>query len=181
MKYNSVSSAFPAVLPAAEHREAERSEDDRSGAAGKTVAPMPPASLQLGPKVFAKGKHRTFTADYKLRALAEADAPTTPPGAIGALLRRQCLCSSLLVTWHREWQTGILMGLTPPMAHCWLTRAALRGPQQRVGVPHGPSSSKALCGSGWPSAEYIDQETKLGRLSDRTTQQFGFCGAEWKQ
>jgi transposase len=34
-------------------------------------------------------------------------------GAIGALLRREGLWSSHLVTWRRERQAGILKGLTP--------------------------------------------------------------------
>ena len=39
MKSNGISSASPTVLPAAERREAEQSEADRSVAAGRTVAP----------------------------------------------------------------------------------------------------------------------------------------------
>jgi transposase-like protein len=99
-------------LPAAERREDERSEASRSSAAGKTVAP-PPAALPLpNPEVVADAKRRTFTAEYKLRILAEADA-ATQPGAIGALQRREGLYSSHLVTWRRERQAGILKGLTP--------------------------------------------------------------------
>jgi transposase-like protein len=101
------------VLPAAERREAERSEADRSAAAGNTVAPEPPAPPRPDPEVVADAKRRTFTAEYKLRILAEADAAAAQPGAIGALLRREGLYSSLLVTWRRERQTGILKGLTP--------------------------------------------------------------------
>src|SRR5450755_3066601 len=56
---------------------------------------------------------RTFTAEYKLRILAEADAAAARPGAIGALQRREGLYSSHLVTWRRERQAGILKGLTP--------------------------------------------------------------------
>ncbi len=52
-------------------------------------------------------------AEYKLRILAEADAAAAQPGAIGALLRREGLYSSHLVTWRRERQAGILKGLTP--------------------------------------------------------------------
>jgi transposase-like protein len=61
----------------------------------------------------ADAKRRTFTAEYKLRILAEADAGAAQPGAIGALLRREGLYSSHLVTWRRERQAGILKGLTP--------------------------------------------------------------------
>lgn len=111
MKNIGISSASPTVLPAAERRETERSEADRSVAAGKTVAPEPPAPPRPNPEVVADAKRRSFTAEYKLRILAEADAAN--PGAIGALLRRQGLYSSHLVTWRRERQAGILKGLTP--------------------------------------------------------------------
>jgi len=62
--------------------------------------------------VVADAKRRTFTAEYKLRILAEADAAAAQPGAIGALQRREGLYSSHLVTWRRERQAGILKGLT---------------------------------------------------------------------
>ncbi len=65
------------------------------------------------PEVVADAKRRTFTAEYKLRSLAEADAAAAQPGAIGALQRREGLYSSHLVTWRRERQAGILKGLTP--------------------------------------------------------------------
>ena len=113
MKNNGISSAAPTVLPNAERREDERSEADRSTAVGKTVAPAPPATPRPDPEVVADAKRRTFTADYKSRILAEADAAATHPGAIGALQRREGLYSSHLVTWRRERQAGILKGLTP--------------------------------------------------------------------
>jgi transposase-like protein len=99
-------------LPAAERRESERSEDDRSAAAGNAVAPAPPTPPRPSPEVVAYAKRRSFTAEYKLRLLAEIDA-ATEPGAIGALLRREGLYSSHLVTWRRERQAGMLQGLTP--------------------------------------------------------------------
>ena len=111
MKTNGISPASPTVLPATERREAERSEASRSAVAGKTVAPEPPAPPQPDPEVVAGAKRRTFTAAYKQSILAEADAAL--PGAIGALLRREGLYSSHLVTWRRERQVGILKGLTP--------------------------------------------------------------------
>ena len=99
-------------MPAAERREAERSETDRSAAAGKTVAPERPAPPRPNPEVVADARRRSFTADYKLRILAEADA-AVQPGMIGALLRREALYSSHLASWRRERQAGILKGLTP--------------------------------------------------------------------
>jgi transposase-like protein len=113
VKNNGISSVFSTVLPAAERSEAERSEAARSVAAGKTVAPEAPALPRPDPEVVANAKRRTFTAEYKLRILAEADAAAAQPGAIGALQRREGLYSSHLVTWRCERQTGILKGLTP--------------------------------------------------------------------
>jgi transposase-like protein len=113
VKNNGISSASLTVLPAAERREAERSEAERSVAAGKTVAAEPAAPTRPDPEVVADAKRRTFTADYKQRILAAADAAAAQPGAVGALLRREGLYSSHLTTWRRERQTGILKGLTP--------------------------------------------------------------------
>ena len=113
MKINGITSASSTVLPAAERREAERSEASRSGAAGKTVAPEPPAPPRPDPEVVADAKRRTFTAEYKQRILAATDAAAAQPGGIGALLRREGLYSSHLVTWRRERQAGVLKGLTP--------------------------------------------------------------------
>lgn len=113
MKTNGISSAAPTVLPAAERREAERSEADRSAAAGKTVVPQSPTAPHPDPEVVAAAKRRTFSAEYKQRILTEADAASALPGAIGALLRREGLYSSHLVTWRRERHAGILKGLTP--------------------------------------------------------------------
>ena len=113
MKSNQAYASIPTVLPAAERSEAERSEAERSGAAGKTVAPQPPTPPRPDPEVVASAKRRTFTAEYKLRILAEADAAAAHPGAIGALQRREGLYSSHLVTWRREREAGILKGLTP--------------------------------------------------------------------
>ena len=113
MKNNGISSASPTVLPAAGRREDERSEDDRSSAAGKTVAPGPPAAPRPNPEIVADARRRSFTGEYKQRILAELDAAAAQPGAIGALLRREGLYSSHLSTWRRERQTGILKGLAP--------------------------------------------------------------------
>ena len=113
MKNHGISSASLTVLPAAERREDERSEADRSAAAGKTVATEPPAPPRPDPEVVADPKRRSFTAEYKQRILAEADAAAAQPGAIGALLRREGLYSSHLTTWRRDRVAGILNGLTP--------------------------------------------------------------------
>jgi len=62
-------------------------------------------------QVAAKPRRRTYTAEYKRRILKEADA-CTAPGAIGALLRREGLYSSLLVEWRRARERGELAALT---------------------------------------------------------------------
>jgi transposase len=90
-----------------------RAYSTRSSAAGKTVAPPPAAPQRPDPEVVADARRRTFTAEYKLRILAEADAAAAHPGAIGALQRREGLYSSHLVTWRRERREGMLKGLTP--------------------------------------------------------------------
>lgn len=63
-------------------------------------------------QVAAKPRRRTYTAEYKRRVLKEADA-CTAPGAIGALLRREGLYSSLLVEWRRARGRGELAALAP--------------------------------------------------------------------
>ena len=64
------------------------------------------------PEVVARAKRRRFTAEYKRRILALADTAKAE-GNLGALLRREGLYSSLLVTWRREREAGILEGLAP--------------------------------------------------------------------
>jgi transposase-like protein len=104
---------LPAALPGAERSETERSEDERSGAAGKAGADLVAVS-RPNPEVVARPRRRTFTAEYKQRILTEADAARFS-GTIGALLRREGLYSSHLVTWRRERDAGILK-LTPRSA-----------------------------------------------------------------
>ena len=60
-------------------------------------------------------KRRTFTAEYKLRIVREADDVLASGGedSVGALLRREGLYSSHLTAWRREREAGQLAGLTP--------------------------------------------------------------------
>ena len=64
-------------------------------------------------EVVARPQRRSYTAAYKLRILREAEAAATTRGGIGALLRREGLYSSLLVSWRRERAQGIREALTP--------------------------------------------------------------------
>jgi transposase-like protein len=63
-------------------------------------------------EVTAKARRRQFTAEFKRKVLAEADA-CAKPGEIGALLRREGLYSSHLVEWRRARDSGALAGLAP--------------------------------------------------------------------
>ena len=60
----------------------------------------------------SKAKRRRFTAEYKRKIVQEADA-CTESGQIGALLRREGLYSSHLVTWRHARERGELEGLAP--------------------------------------------------------------------
>ena len=59
------------------------------------------------PEVTPRASRRRFSAAYKRRIVAEADA-CTKPGEIGALLRREGLYSSHLTNWRRQLAAGIL-------------------------------------------------------------------------
>jgi transposase len=60
--------------------------------------------------VSSKARRRRFTAEYKRRMVQEADA-CTEAGSIGALLRREGLYSSHLVSWRAARERGELAGL----------------------------------------------------------------------
>jgi transposase len=56
-------------------------------------------------EVTPKARRRTFSAQYKLRMLDEANR-CSKPGEIGALLRREGLYSSNLTSWRRQRDQG---------------------------------------------------------------------------
>lgn len=58
------------------------------------------------PEVPEKPKRRTFSAEYKLKILAEADAAAE--GDVGALLRREGLYWSHLIDWRNQRAKGTL-------------------------------------------------------------------------
>ena len=64
-----------------------------------------------GPEVSASPTRRRFTAEYKLRIVREADR-CRGTGEIGALLRREGLYSSHLVSWRRERDRAATPALT---------------------------------------------------------------------
>jgi transposase len=64
-------------------------------------------SLGKVTEVPEKAKRRTYTAEYKLKIVKEADA-CKAPGDVGALLRREGLYSSHLTTWRQARDRGEL-------------------------------------------------------------------------
>ena len=65
------------------------------------------------PQLVEQAKRRTFTAEYKARILAEADA-CTRPGEVGELLRREGLYTSHLTYWRKQRKDGALKELGKP-------------------------------------------------------------------
>ena len=63
-------------------------------------------------EVSEKPARRRFTAEFKLRILAEADR-CTELGQIGEVLRREGLYSSHLTNWRKQRDEGVLAGLKP--------------------------------------------------------------------
>jgi transposase-like protein len=61
------------------------------------------------PESRPRPRRRTFTKEYKLKILEEADQ--AKPGEIGALLRREGLYSGSLSEWRKERQLGTLGAL----------------------------------------------------------------------
>jgi transposase-like protein len=59
-----------------------------------------------------KASRRRFTAEYKRRILREAES-CREQGGVGALLRREGLYSSHLITWRRQAERGTLEALSP--------------------------------------------------------------------
>ena len=75
-----------------------------------TLADRPVDDGAVSPRS-ERPKRRTFSAEYKLKIVAEYEA--AEPGEKGALLRREGLYSSHVVEWRRARDAGALDGLTP--------------------------------------------------------------------
>lgn len=87
-----------------ERRGDERSEAARSGGSPtieRADGPVPPDS-----EVSATHTRRRFTTAYKREMLRRADA-CTRHGERGALLRKEGLYSSHLITWRQQRETGL--------------------------------------------------------------------------
>lgn len=93
-------------------------QDQFSRTLNGSLKPGPAATTSLtppgppDPEVTEKARRRTFSAEYRLRILREAEA-CTASGEIGALLRREGLYSSNLTSWRRQREQGELGALLP--------------------------------------------------------------------
>ena len=87
-------------------RGVERAVGERNGAAGGAGSGLPDPGLVERPS------RRRFTVEFKLRVLRQADACSR--GEIGALLRREGLCSSILSEWRKQREAGSLEALERP-------------------------------------------------------------------
>jgi transposase len=65
------------------------------------------------PELVEQAKRRSFTAEYKAKILAEADA-CSEPGQVGELLRREGLYTSHLTYWRKQRKDGALKELGKP-------------------------------------------------------------------
>ena len=107
--------AGAAVEAAAAGHEDQRGVDELGFVAGGRAAPqgVPGPERVPDPELVEQAKRRSFTADYKARILAEADA-CTQPGEVGELLRREGLYTSHLTYWRKQRKDGALKELGRP-------------------------------------------------------------------
>src|SRR5437867_6784387 len=101
-----------AVVEKRERGEGIEQLGETEGARRATGGSPSAAPVAGETEVVAKVHRRRFTAEYKRRIVREADR-CTKPGEIGALLRREGLYSSHLVTWRAARDRGELEGLSP--------------------------------------------------------------------
>ena len=90
-------------------------QTDAASGAGTNGGRRPtvvPAPLAASPELAARPRRRTFTAQDKLRILAETDR-AAETGGIAAILRREGLYSSNLTDWRRARDAGAISGLNP--------------------------------------------------------------------
>jgi transposase len=87
-----------------ERRGDERSEAARSG--GSPTLERDDVPVLPDSEVPARHARRRFTTAYKLEMLRKADA-CTRHGELGALLRKEGLYSSHLITWRQQRERGL--------------------------------------------------------------------------
>ena len=111
----STNGAGAAVEAAAAGRGDEHGVAGLGFVAGGCAAPeaVPGAGEVPDPELVEQAKRRKFTAEYKARILAEADA-CAQPGEVGELLRREGLYTSHLTYWRKQRKDGALKELGKP-------------------------------------------------------------------
>ena len=117
--------------------------DAEAGAAtdGGRRPTVVPARLAASPELAARPRRRTFTAQDKLRILAETDH-ATETGGITAILRREGLYSSNLTDWRRARDAGAISG----------PRAGKPDPRDRRTEPAGRRQRPSSAGQCPPHA-----------------------------
>jgi transposase len=106
MLERSTNGAGPADEAAAAGREDQRAVGELGFVGGGHAARVGVPD----PELVEQAKRRRFTAEYKARILAEADA-CTRPGEVGELLRREGLYTSHLTYWRKQRKDGALKEL----------------------------------------------------------------------
>jgi transposase-like protein len=90
----------------------EEMEGDRRAASISLSNRTGGLSVVPDSEVPEKAVRRRFTAEYKRRILREAET-CKEQGRLGALLRREGLYTSNLITWRRQAELGTLEALSP--------------------------------------------------------------------
>ena len=106
----STNGAGAAVEAAAAGREDQHGVAGLGFVAGGRAAPE---GVAPDTELVEQAKRRAFTAEYKARILAEADA-CARPGEVGELLRREGLYTSHLTYWRKQRKDGALKELGQP-------------------------------------------------------------------
>jgi transposase len=111
-------------------REVERAVGERNETAAGRASDLP------DPELVERPRRRQYSAEYKLKIIAEAEA-CTEAGEIGALLRREGIYSSLLSQWRQQREQGGLAALSrppgrPPAGQLERENAALRARVERA-------------------------------------------------
>jgi transposase-like protein len=111
----STNAAGAAVEAAAAGREDQLGVAELGFVAGGRAAPegVGARGEVPDPELVEQAKRRSFTAEYKARVLAEADA-CDRPGEVGELLRREGLYTSHLTYWRKQRKDGALRELGKP-------------------------------------------------------------------
>ena len=124
-------SGAPGVdLAGAQWSAGERSEPKRNGGPAKSGGHQE-GDIPPNPEVSEKRKYRRFSADYKARIVEEVER-CSEPGAIGALLRREGLYSSMLSKWREAYRQGVQQGLRNDKRGRKPTRHPLQDENERL-------------------------------------------------